>query len=270
MELRTLGASNIAVSPIGLGSVKFGRDQQVKYPRGFTIPDDRTVSNLLALAWELGINVIDTAPAYGNSEARLGQLLPKNQPWVIVTKVGEAFDNGQSSFDFSAAATRASVERSLKRLQREQLDVVLVHSDGDDMQIIHHQGVLAELQRLKEVGLVRAYGISTKTVAGGCWVAQHCDVIMVSCNRDSDDDRQVIAAAHQNSCGILVKKGLQSGHADPSAGGAGIDAAFKFIFSQPGISSAIIGTINPEHLRQNVAAVTCAIAQTNSQQPHRQ
>jgi aryl-alcohol dehydrogenase-like predicted oxidoreductase len=89
MELRELGSTGIKVSPLGLGTVKIGRDQQVKYPTGFTIPDDKAVVELLELAWDLGINTLDTAPAYGNSEERLGQLLPNKHDWVIVGKVGE-------------------------------------------------------------------------------------------------------------------------------------------------------------------------------------
>ena len=94
MKLRPLGSTGINVSPLGLGTVKLGRNQQVKYPQGFDIPDDAQVSELLALAWELGINFIDTAPAYGTSEQRLGQLLPRADDWVIMTKVGEIFENG--------------------------------------------------------------------------------------------------------------------------------------------------------------------------------
>ena len=75
MPRRRLGRTGIEVGVLGLGTVKFGRDQGLKYPRGFTIPDDRAVRALLDLARDLGINLLDTAPAYGDSEARLGRLL---------------------------------------------------------------------------------------------------------------------------------------------------------------------------------------------------
>jgi len=87
--MRHLAGTDISVSALGLGTVKIGRDQGVKYPTGFTIPDDAAVRNLLATAHDLGINLLDTAPAYGSSETRLGQLLGKRQDWVIVTKTGE-------------------------------------------------------------------------------------------------------------------------------------------------------------------------------------
>jgi len=76
------------VSPLGLGTVKFGRNQQVKYPTAFELPDDKQVLNILALARDLGINLLDTAPAYGLSQQRLGKLLSGRQDWIIVSKVG--------------------------------------------------------------------------------------------------------------------------------------------------------------------------------------
>ncbi|MCG6886011.1 MAG: aldo/keto reductase [Proteobacteria bacterium] len=253
MELRELGATGIRVSPLGLGTVKIGRDEQVKYPRGFVIPDDAAVRELLTLAGDLGINLVDTAPAYGNSEERLGQLLPDKADWVVVTKVGEIFEHGQSRFDFSAAHTRLSVERSLRRLGRDYVDIVLVHSDGDDMRIIEHEGALEELARMKQEGLLRAYGMSTKTTEGGLWIVEHTDVVMATCNPVDSYDLPVIKRAHEINTGVLVKKGLQSGHADAAAGGGGIEAAIKYVFTTPGVSSMITGTINPQHLRDNVA-----------------
>ena len=255
MEMRALGSTGIKVSVLGLGTVKIGRDQKVFYPNGFKIPDDTAVRDLLDLTWELGINFIDTAPAYGNSEERLGQLLRKDREWVIMTKVGEIFENGVSIYDFTAAHTRMSVECSLKRLQRDCLDVVLVHSNGDDMHIIEHEGVMQELARLKQAGLIRAYGMSSKTVEGGMWVVENADVVMATCNQSDEHDLPVIARAHELNKGVVVKKGLQSGHADSSAGGGGVERAFEYVFSHAGVSSMIVGTINPEHLRDNVRMV---------------
>ncbi len=261
MELRNLGDTGIRLSPLGLGTVKIGRDQQVKYPSGFRIPDDAAVRDLLALASELGLNLVDTAPAYGNSEERLGRLLPDRNDWVIVTKVGEIFENGQSRFDFSPRHTRMSVQRSLQRLGRDWVDIVLVHSDGNDMHIIEHEGVLDTLAELKEEGLLRAYGMSTKTTEGGLWVVENTDVVMATCNPVDTYDKPVIQRAHELNKGVLVKKGLQSGHADKSAGGGGIEAAMEYVFRHAGISAMITGTINPQHLRENVAIVERLLGQ---------
>lgn len=253
---RQVGSTGIKVSVLGLGTVKLGRDQEVKYPSGFTIPNDDEVRDLLALSQDLGINFIDTAPAYGNSEERLGKLMTNPNDWVIMTKVGEIFENGQSTFDFSAEHTRMSVERSLKRLKRDNLDMVLVHSNGDDMNIINNEGALEELERLKDKGLVQSYGMSTKTVEGGMWIVENTDVVMATLNLSDDHDLPVIKRAHELNKGVIIKKGLQSGHADKSAGGSGVEEAFKYVFSHDGVSSMIVGTINSQHLKQNVVAVS--------------
>ena len=260
MKLRAFGDTGILVSPLGLGTVKLGRDQGVKYPEDFTIPDDKAAANLIALARELGINLIDTAPAYGSSEERLGHLLKgQRQDWVICSKVGEEFENGASYFDFSARHTRFSIERSLQRLNTDFIDLVLVHSDGNDLDVIHHQPVLDELQRCKQQGLIRAFGVSTKTVAGGIAAADKTDAVMATFNLEYQDEAAVIDYCQQHNKGLLIKKALASGHLclkseDP------MQKNMDFIFSHAGISSIIVGTINPQHLRANVAAVCKALA----------
>lgn len=250
MQQRRFGSTDIFVSPLGLGTVKLGRNQGVKYPQPFAIPDDAAAAALIALARELGINLIDTAPAYGSSEERLGALLEgQRQDWVICTKVGEEFIDGASHFDFSAKHTRFSIERSLRRLRTDYLDIVLVHSDGDDERVIRDTGALETLARCREAGLVRAYGVSTKTVAGGLLAAQLCDGAMVTYHTEYTDEAAVLDYCARHDKGALIKKAFASGHsADP-------DAALRFAAGHPGVSSVIVGTIDPRHLRDNVAAL---------------
>ena len=256
---RPLGSSGLLVSPLGLGTVKLGRDQGVKYPNGFTIPDDAAARELLAQARDLGINLIDTAPAYGTSETRLGPLLrEQRQQWIIASKVGEEFDNGVSRFDFSAAHTRLSVERSLKRLETDFIDLVLVHSDGNDVAILRDRGVYQTLAELKREGKIRGFGFSGKTVEGGLLALETGDCAMVTYNLNEQDERAVLDYAALHGKGILIKKALASGHACV-AGADPVRASFELIFSHPAASSAIIGTINPHHLAHNVATAAAVI-----------
>lgn len=256
MELRPLGATGLWVSPLGLGTVKFGRNQGVKYPRAFALPSDREALALLELAWDLGINLLDTAPAYGESEERLGRLLRQcRRDWVIVTKVGEEFLDGISHFDFSAAATRASVERSLRRLGVEALDAVLIHSSGDDLAILEREAVLPTLLELKQAGLVRAVGMSGKTLAGGLRAVKCCDLVMVTYNLLQREELPVIRGAHAANKGVLIKKGLLSGHLDQVSAVDPVQASLELLYAEPGVSSVVVGTLNPDHLRANVAAV---------------
>ena len=258
--LRPLGDTGLEVSALGLGTVKLGRDQELKYPAEFVIPDLRSAANLLAQAKELGINLIDTAPAYGDSEQRLGQLLAgQRRDWLLCTKVGEEFSAGVSSFDFSPEHTRASVQRSLRRLDTDVLDLVLVHSNGDDLHIINTMGTLEALQAMQQEGLVRAVGLSSKTVAGGLAAAPICDVLMLTYNLNEREELPVLDACVAHHTGVLLKKVLASGHL-AEAGSDPLQASMDLALGHPGTSAAIIGTINPAHLRANVEAARRTLA----------
>ena len=63
--------------------------------------------------------------------------------------------------------------------------------------VIHQQDALAELDKLKQKGLIRAFGMSTKTVEGGLWVVENCDVVMATCNLEYDEEQTVLDKAKE-------------------------------------------------------------------------
>ncbi len=254
MELKRLGSTDLYVSPLGLGTVKFGRNQGVKYPHAFDLPTDVTLITLLNLCLELGINLIDTAPAYGTSEARLGQCLPgPRSQWILLSKAGETFHEGQSYFDFSPQAITSSVEQSLQRLKTDYLDCVLIHSDGQDEKIILEDEALYTLEKLKQKGWIRATGMSTKTVEGGLLALTQSDVVMASYHPLYTAEQPILDSALELQKGIFIKKGLLSGHLQQLHHNNPVHASMHFIFNHPAVTSLIVGTLNPEHLKQNAA-----------------
>ncbi len=256
MEKIRIGHSDLLVSRVGLGTVKFGRNQGVKYPTQFALPTDRDIQELLYSAQELGINLLDTAPAYGSSEERLGKVwVGSRSDWVLCTKVGEEFIDGQSHFDFSANAIQKSILRSLKRLKTDYLDIVLVHSNGDDAKLIEEENVFETLQQFKKNGVIRAFGMSTKTIEGGKLTVDHSDVVMVTFNPLQAEERPVIQYAHQNQKTIFIKKALASGHIEKISANDPVQTAMNFIFSEKGVGSVILGTLNKDHLKHNVQCV---------------
>lgn len=250
LTLEPLGATGLNTAKLSLGTVKLGRDQGVKYPTPVKIPSDREALELLAKARALGINMLDTAPAYGYSEERLGNLLSgERHDWLICTKVGEEFADGVSRHDFTPEHCAFSVERSLKRLQTDYLDIVLIHSDGNDLAILDEYGTLDALLQLKDAGKIRAAGISYKSLAGGeRALAMGADVIMATLNREHTEDCDLIARAAAQGCGVLIKKALISGH--------GKAEDLRFVAAQPGVHSIVVGTTSPVHLEENVAVLT--------------
>jgi len=250
METRTLGRTGLEVSPIGFGAFKIGRNQKIKYPRPYDLPSDAEVERLLGGVLDLGINLIDTAPAYGISEERVGRFLShRRDEFVLSTKVGENFGTGSdgqaiSNYEFSAKAIIASVERSLKRLRTDRLDLVLLHSDGRDMFILRETPAVETLLWLKDKGKIGHVGLSGKTAAGHHAALDWSDAIMVEYNAANADQSIVMNEAARRGVGVLVKKGLGAGHLEPSR-------AIPFVLSHDAVSSLIVGGLNLAHLREN-------------------
>ena len=246
---RALGNTGISVPLLGLGLVRIGRLEGLKTSVPTALPDDASVSNLLACARDHGVTLLDTAPAYGSSEQRLGKLLKHRSQWILCSKVGETFHAGRSSFDFSAAAVRLSVERSLRRLRTDYLDLVLVHSSGADADILNEHAPLATLADLQRAGHIRSLGFSGKTVAGAeLALRQGANALMITLNPDQQDERPLLAAARAAGAGVLIKKPLASGRYGPSTLAA--TAAL------PGVSCVVLGTLQPAHLTAAAEAIT--------------
>lgn len=251
---RPLGDTDLNVSVLALGTVKFGRNTAVKYPRPFDLPSDAALTRLLDEARALGINLLDTAPAYGSSEARLGTLLKdQRQHWLLCSKVGESFDGAQSRYDFRPESVTPSLQASLSRLDTDYLDVALIHSDGNDLEILNRWGTLDALLEAKRAGLVRAVGMSHKSEAGGYRaLALGADLLMTELSSDVRDMQSLIAHCAAQRKGVLVKKALGSGH-------AAIES-LRFVAGCTGVTSIVVGTLNPAHLRENARLINAALS----------
>ncbi|NUN48767.1 MAG: aldo/keto reductase [Candidatus Brocadiae bacterium] len=248
MAPRPLGNTGLHVSRIGLGTVKLGRNTAVKYPRPFDLPSDAQVAALLAGALDLGVTLLDTAPAYGSSESRLAPFLALNRPLVVLsTKFGETFENGVSRHDFSSPALRASLDASLLRLGVPSVDLLLLHSDGKDLDRLAEGGMEA-LLAAKASGKARAIGISAKTPDGIRRALQGLDVVMAPLSRQAPALAAPLREAHEAGLGVIAIKVLDSGNAVEAP------AAIRWVLDQGFVDSAVIGTLSLEHLAQAVRA----------------
>jgi aryl-alcohol dehydrogenase-like predicted oxidoreductase len=246
MQLRSLGRTGLLVTPLGFGAFKIGRNEKVKYPQPYDLPDDTTVERLLNGVLDAGINLIDTAPAYSLSEERIGRVLaPRRHEFVLSTKVGERFIAGESSFDFTGPGVRASVAESLRRLRTDVLDLLFVHSNGDDLTIQEQTDVVTTLQKLKQAGYVRAIGFSGKTPDGARAALEWADAVMIEYHLNDTSHADIVAAAADRKVGVVVKKGLASGHLPPSE-------AIRFVLSNVHVASLIVGGLSLQHLRENI------------------
>lgn len=250
MDRRCLGRCGLMVAPIGFGAVKIGRNQGVKYPHGYALPDARAVARLLHGVVDAGINLIDTAPAYGSSEALIGRHLgARRGEIVLASKVGEQFVDGRSTFDFSAAGMRRSIAQSLRQLRTDALDILLLHSDGRDLDVLTRTDAVPVLLEARARGLARAVGLSGKTVAGARAALAWADVLMLTYNLADRAHAAVLEEAAAAGVGVLVKKALGAGHLDAGA-------AIAFATAPAAVGAAVVGSLSVAHMRENLALAT--------------
>jgi len=237
-------------SPLGYGAFKIGRNVGTKYAKAYELPDTASVERLLNGVLDLGINYIDTAPAYGASEERIGRAIShRRHEFLLSTKVGEFLESGVSRYDFSAAAVRKSVEASLRRLRTEVLDLVFIHADREDGRIVERTEVVPALLSLRDAGFVRGIGLSGHTAEGFRAALPWADAIMVTYHRDDATLAPVIDEAHHRGLAVMVKKGLASGRL-PAA------QAISFVLGNPAVTGVVVGSLSLDHLREN-----CRIAE---------
>ncbi|MBG83047.1 MAG: aldo/keto reductase [Phycisphaerae bacterium] len=254
MDCRTLGSTGIECSRLGWGAFKIGRDQGTKFPDDYVIPSEDESIRIIHGMLDMGINLIDTAPSYGLSEIRLGKALEGRRDGIILsTKVGERFENGQSHYDFSSTAAVKSLQESLKRLKTDHVDILWIHSDGNDQAILEDDAYVETLESLKDAGMTRAIGFSGKSVEGNRSALSWADAVMIEYHLQDRSHEPVILEAADRGIGVVVKKALRSGHLPG-------DEALRFVLHESpaaeAINSVIIGSIHIERMKSNLAMLS--------------
>ena len=149
--LRRLGRTDLKVTAFSMGGAGIGRSN---------VTDDEAIE-AVHRAIELGVNYLDTAPLYGESERRVGLALAGGwrEKVYLATKTGT---HPEWRGDYSASGTRRSVENSLRLLGTDYLDVCLVHDPSSMDAVIAKDGAFEELQRMREEGLVKFIGLGVR------------------------------------------------------------------------------------------------------------
>ncbi len=163
MKRNKLGLTGLEVTPLTIGAWQLGGPLFFDgKPDGHPDPGKENVIRMIQELGDLGVNAIDTAEQYsaGESERRVGQAIAgKRDQWVLSTKFGYRVGPNNTRVDDSSPATiLPSLEGSLTRLGCDVIDLFLYHCAPDPAQL--DEG-LAILNRAKEQGKIRAFGIST-------------------------------------------------------------------------------------------------------------
>lgn len=165
MQYRTLGQTDVQVSEVGLGAMPFGGmvTQADGTQSGWSGTDDQEFIALVHRAEALGVNLLDTAEAYGNGhgETVVGEALQgRRDKWIIATKVRP--NQGIDAHTPNDLAVRqrltTACEQSLRRLQTDYIDVYQLHAIPYPWAM---SVVMETLAQLRQAGKIRWYGIST-------------------------------------------------------------------------------------------------------------
>lgn len=163
MELHQLGASDLTITPIGLGTWAIGGGN---WESGWGPQDDEESIATIHRALDMGVNWIDTAAVYGlgRSEEVVGRALQgvSQRPYIF-TKCSLIWDEQRKvSSSLKKASVKREAEASLRRLQVERIDLYQIHWPNPDDEIEEGWAAMAELQR---EGKVRALGVSNFSVS---------------------------------------------------------------------------------------------------------
>ena len=143
---------------------------------------------------------------------------------------------------------------SLNSLGTDRLDVVLLHSDGNDAWVLRESGGLQELERMRSAGMIRAIGASTKTLEGALAAVELCGVVMLTVNAGYTDEVPAVEAAGKRGVGVILKKALASGHGLDGGTDEALAAVLRPAWARS-VSSVVIGTTKAERVRENAASV---------------
>jgi aryl-alcohol dehydrogenase-like predicted oxidoreductase len=202
MYYRPLGKTGALVSEVGMGCNRLGQDYAA---------DEHWVQ-LVRRAVELGVTVFDSSESYGSgrSEEMLGQALGNRDDVLVATKVSHARET--SGKDFSGRRVIEAAEASLRRLQRDRIDIYQLHSPSrEDLQ---RYDWADGMRRLKERGKIRFSGVAVNRAADGTWLIEHMpvDVLQITYNMFVTEPEQALfSLALEHGVGLLCRMPLARG-----------------------------------------------------------
>lgn len=272
-EKRRFGKTDMDVTVLGFGSAEIGYEKT----------DPKTVEALLNGALDSGLNVIDTAECYLESESQIAAAVGhRRKEFHLFTKCGHAKDDAGVALAWTKDGVLRSIERSLKRLKTDAVDLVLLHSCSlDELQ----KGECIEgLEQAKKDGKTRYVGYSGDSRAARFAVESgRFDALQTSVNIcDQECIELTLPLAVEKKMGVIAKRPIANAvwrhekeptngyHVEywkrlqalayPFATGAARTAqtpdgaagiAMRFTAMQPGVHTLIVGTTKPERWKQN-------------------
>ena len=245
---------------------------------GVRVVDDDAAERMLNAVLDAGINFIDTAPDYGASEERIGRFIgSRRHEYVLATKCGCVYAQQGDQLELNHIWTKdvilRNLETSLRRLRTDHVDILQFH--GGDADTLQREGLIDLLVNLRDQRLIRFVGISSslpelpELIQLGVF-----DTFQIPYSCLAPQHQEVIDMAARSGAGIIVRGGIAQGGPDAEIqrpalndiwakahldvvlpdGMTRAELILRYTLSLSHCHTTIIGTCNPMHLSENLAA----------------
>lgn len=265
MEKRVFGKTGFEVAPLGFGGAEIG----------FEKASQDVAAKLLNEALDAGLNVVDTAECYADSEELIGRAVShRRKDFYLFTKTGHP--EGFSNEKWDRATIVATLERSLKRMNTDHVDLLQLHSCARSY--LEKGECIEALEELKKAGKTRFIGYSGDSDAALYAVnTGRFDALQISVSiADQEAIERVLPVAKAQNLGVIAKRPLGNvawvhatkpenwyhqeywarfQHLDydflKGDRAAAIERALLFTLTAPGVHTAIVGTSRPGRWSEN-------------------
>jgi aryl-alcohol dehydrogenase-like predicted oxidoreductase len=209
MHYRPLGRTGIHVSPFALGAMMFS---------SFGNGDQDEVNRMVARALDAGVNLVDTADAYGDSEEMLGRALTGRRDQVVLaSKFARPIGDDVNHRGGSRRWIITAVENSLRRLQTDYLDLYQMHRPDPETDIEETLSALTDLVRSGKVRTIGSSDMPASEIVEAQWVAERRGLERFRVEQphysilDRTIEREVLPVAQRYGMGTVVWSPLASG-----------------------------------------------------------
>lgn len=275
MIKRTLGRTGLEVTQLGYGSMG------IRGPRtwGVRVVSDEQADRFLNLVLDSGINFIDTAPDYGMSEERIGRFIgSRRDEFYLATKCGCAYTQHEDHLEIDHVWTREvlqrNIETSLTRLKTDHIDLLQFH--GGDAETLQREGLIDQLTDFREQGLIRFIGVSSSLPNLPALIELELfDTFQIPYSCLAPEHHAWITRAAERGSGAIIRGGIAQGGPDAEiqrpnlndvwksaqldellpVGTSRAELILRYTLSHPHCDTTIVGTCDPDHLAENLAAV---------------
>ncbi len=242
------------------------------------VVSEEAADEFLNAVLDSGINFIDTSPDYGISEERIGRYISsRRNEFHLATKCGCVYtqhdDHLEIDHVWEKDVLKRNIETSLQRLQTDHVDILQFH--GGDAETIQRAGLIDTLLGFRDKGLIRFIGASSSLPhLPGLIDLGVFDTFQIPYSCLAPQHHDLITRAAETGAGIIIRGGIAQGGPDAEIqrpalndvwsranldevlpeGVKRAELILRYTFAHPHCHTTIVGTCDPAHLAENLAA----------------